>query len=163
MRIAFVFAMLLAGNMIFAQTSLDAFEKISVFGNIELVLIKGNEYSYTAREHAEDLKIRVVEGKLKIGHKHNEKMWSDKTVVEVTFKELRSLDASAGATVEYEPELEADDLFLSADTGAFIYLNLKAGSVKAMTGEGGTMTLKGNCRVLEAKSSTRCSTQGLRP
>ena len=154
MKPLFLALALLLSISIEAQTKLDRFEKISVFGNIELILVKGDEYSYTAHEHSEDLKIRVVEGKLKIGHKQNQRMWEDKTVVEVTFVNLKSLDASAGATVEYESELEAGDIFLSADTGAFIYLNLKAGSIEAMTGEGGTMTLKGTCRTLEAKSST---------
>ena len=154
MRTILIFAAALLCTLTYGQTTLEPFEKLSVFGNIELVLIKGDKHSYTARENREDLKIRVVEGKLKIGHRHNQRTWSDKTVVEVTFVELRSLDASAGATIEYEDQIEVSDMFVSADAGAVVYLDLNAETIEAFTGEGGTMTLKGRCRVLEAKATT---------
>ena len=54
---------------LFGQTSLDAFEHVSVFGNIHLKLVKGDKNEYTATGHTEELKVRVVEGKLKISHK----------------------------------------------------------------------------------------------
>lgn len=137
-----------------AQIKVEPFEHIKTFGNVRVVLTQGDSYSYTATENISDLKISVKEGKLKISHKQNEKMWSERTIVEVTYKELRSIYASAGSEVVHEATMEVSNLDLDFDSGAFARLTIDAQSVEANVGEGAVLRLNGTSRVFEAAATT---------
>ena len=67
---------LLAFSAAIAQKPLDYFDRVDVFGNIELVLVKGDNPSYTADPETDDLKIKLEDGRLKISHKQNEERWN---------------------------------------------------------------------------------------
>jgi hypothetical protein len=133
---------------------MEPFHKISVFGNIELVLKQGDTHFVDVQEHLEDLKIKVDEGKLKISHKHNEKMWSNPTIVTVTYNKLTNLDISAGAHAEHVGVMKVGDISISTDAGASARFEIEASGIDCIVGEGGVLTLKGKTRVLEAKATT---------
>jgi len=154
MKSAIILFFALCTATLCAQTQLEPFEHIKTFGNISVVLTQGDSYSYTATENLGDLKISVKEGKLKISHKQNEKMWSKRTVVEVTYKELQSIYASAGSEVVHEATMEVGDMDLDFDAGAFARLTIDAQSVQANVGEGAVLKLHGSSRVLEAVATT---------
>ncbi len=139
---------------LFAQTQLESFERLKTFGNVSVVLTQGDSYSYTADENLGDLKISVKDGTLKISHKQNQKMWSQRTVIEVTYKELRSIYASAGSEVVHEATMEVGDFDLDFDSGAFARLTIDAQSLEVNVGEGAVLKLHGTSRVLEAAATT---------
>ncbi|MDX1476388.1 MAG: head GIN domain-containing protein [Saprospiraceae bacterium] len=154
MRFIFAIALCIATTAATAQTSLDAFQKISVSGNVKLTLKHGSNTSYTATGNTSELKVRVEQGKLKITNNKVFKDWDKPAVVEVTYTALRALYASAGAQVNTDGTLNAGDFDLSIDTGANGDLLIDAQSLDARVGEGGVLRLEGSGRVLEASSTT---------
>lgn len=147
-----IFAML--ASAAFSQTEIADFEHIKTFGNVRVVLTQGDSYAYSADENLSDLKISVKEGTLKISHKQNQRMWSERTVVEVTYKVLRSIYASAGSEVVHEATMELDALDLDFDSGAFARLTIDAQSLEVNVGEGAVLKLHGTSRVLDAVATT---------
>lgn len=137
-----------------AQGDVEPFHRLSVFGNIELILIQGDKHHVDFSGNEEDLKVKIDEGKLKISHKHNEKMWSNPTTVTVTYTKLTTLDISAGAHCEHKGTMSAGDIVISTDAGAEARLEIEASGIEVIVGEGGVLTLKGKARVLEAKATT---------
>jgi len=154
MKNALILFFTLSAATLFAQTELESFEHIKTFGNVRVVLTQGDSYSYTASENLGELKISVKEGTLKISHKQNKRMWSERTVVEVTYKELRSLYASAGSEVVHDAIMEVGDFDLDFDSGAFARLKVDAQSIEVNVGEGAVLKLHGTSRVLEAAATT---------
>ncbi len=143
-----------------AQTSLETFDRVNAFGNVRVILIKGDAPAYNATKKSEDLNIRINQGTLKISHKHNDRMWNNPLVVEVTYVQLDEVNATAGAQVEHSGPFNSGDIELSADAGANLRMELDASSVLAIVGEGGTMQLDGKCRRLDVKGSTGAVFEG---
>ncbi|MDX1406725.1 MAG: head GIN domain-containing protein [Saprospiraceae bacterium] len=154
MRYLFVLILSAGTVLATAQTSLNDFQKISVSGNVKLILKQGNSPSYTASGNTSELKVRVEQGKLKITNNKVFKDWDKPVVVEVTYTSIRALYASAGAQVQNEGTLNVGDFELSVDTGANGDLLIDAQSLDARVGEGGVLRLEGSGRVLEASSTT---------
>jgi Putative auto-transporter adhesin, head GIN domain len=154
MKSTLILLFALSAATLFAQTELEPFEHLKTFGNIRVVLTQGDSYSYTALDNRGDLKISVKEGKLKISHRQNEKMWSKRTVVEVTYKKLRSIYASAGSEIVHEATMEVGDIDLDFDSGAFSRLTIDAQSIDVNVGEGAVLKLHGTSRVLDAAATT---------
>jgi putative autotransporter adhesin-like protein len=154
MKNTLILCFVLSAAALFAQTELEPFEHIRTFGNLRVVLTQGDSYSYTANENLGDLKISVKEGKLRISHKQNEKMWSERTVVEVTYKNLQSIYASAGSEIVHEKTMEVGDFDLDFDSGAFARLTIDAQSLDVNVGEGAVLRLHGSSRVMDAVSTT---------
>jgi hypothetical protein len=154
MKILLLFVSVLSSALAFAQNPVEPFHRVSVFGNIELILIAGDEHSIDISGHEEDIKIKIDEGKLKVSHRHNEKMWSNPTTVKVTYTKLTALDVSAGAHCEHRGVMQAGDIAISTDAGAETRLEIEASGIEVIVGEGGALTLSGKARILEAKATT---------
>lgn len=137
-----------------AQTSLGDFHKIHVSGNVQLTLNKGSENSYSAENNLDMLQVKVENEQLKISLKHSGKTWDSPTYVSLTYREIDYIYASAGASVEQEEEISANDFTLFADTGARLRLTFNARSIKAQAGEGAVMKLDGETHVLTVTSNT---------
>ena len=147
-------------SSISSQTSLEPFDRVNAFGNVRVILTKGESPSFNATKKSDDLNIRIKEGTLKISHKHNDRMWSNPLIVEVTYTVLDEVNASAGANVEHDGVFEYGDIELSADAGAKVRFDMDASSVRAFVGEGGVITLDGICKHLEVKGSTGAIFEG---
>ena len=143
-----------------AQTNLESFDRVNAFGNVHVILVKGDSPGYNATKKSEDLNIRIKEGTLKISHKHNDRMWNNPLVVEVTYTVLDEVNATAGANVEHEGVFNSGDIELSSDAGANVSFEMDASSVVAIVGEGGVMTLEGACKRLDVKGSTGAIFEG---
>jgi hypothetical protein len=150
--LALIFAAV--STVVCAQGEIAPFHRIAVFGNIELILIPGEAHDIEIYEHEEDVKIKIDEGKLKISHKHNEKMWSNPTTVKVTYTKLTTLDISAGAHCEHQGVMQVGDIVISTDAGAEARLDIEASGIEVVVGEGGVLTLSGKSKILEVKATT---------
>lgn len=155
MRTVFLaFICLVFSSFSIAQTSLSSFHEISATGSVQVTLKKGDKNQYTATGDTDKLKVEVDNGRLKVSRIDVQGGWNDRAIVTVWYKEIRSLNASAGAQVSHEGTLNAGDFELSTDTGANADVEIDAQSVEVVVGEGGVLRLAGACRVLDAKMTT---------
>ena len=129
------------------ERKLDYFDAITVAGDVELVLIPGEEARavITAEGLSEDdvtvyvkgktLKIQLIEGLFKD---------EDHARVEVTYQQLRALKASAGAKAFSSATITGDQLDLRASSGAQIELTVAVNSLVASVTEGATIDMEGS-------------------
>ncbi|MCB0599267.1 MAG: DUF2807 domain-containing protein [Lewinellaceae bacterium] len=160
--LAFFFAL----NNTYAQDErkLDYFDAITVAGDVELVLIRGEEARavITAEGISEDdvtvyvkgktLKIQLIEGLFK---------GSDHARVEVTYQQLRALKASAGAKASSTAAIIGDQLDLRASSGAQMDLAVEVNALVATATEGAVIEIEGSTETQEVTTSTGGQYRGL--
>lgn len=165
-KIAFVLAFFFALSNAFSQDerTLDYFDAISVAGDVELVLIPGEEARavITTEGISEDdvsvfikgktLKIQLIEGLFQ-GNEHAR--------VEVTYQQLRALKASAGAKASSTAPITGDQLALRASSGAQMELAVEVNSLEASVSEGGVINIEGNTETQDITASTGGQYRGL--
>ncbi|MCB0549110.1 MAG: DUF2807 domain-containing protein [Phaeodactylibacter sp.] len=146
------------------ERKLDYFDAITVAGDVELVLIPGEEARavITAEGLSEDdvtvyvkgktLKIQLIEGLFKD---------EDHARVEVTYQQLRALKASAGAKAFSSATITGDQLDLRASSGAQIELTVAVNSLVASVTEGATIDMEGSTETQEISASTGGQYRGL--
>ena len=146
------------------ERKLDYFDAITVAGDVELVLIAGDEAkaAITAEGVSEDdvtvyvkgktLKIQLIEGLFRD---------NDHARVEVTYQQLRALKASAGAKASATTPITGDQLDLRASSGAQINLTVEVNSLVATATEGAVITMEGHAETQEITASTGGQYQGL--
>jgi len=146
------------------ERKLGYFDSVFASGDVEVILSAGE--SARAIIHAEGmspesvsvfirgktLRIQLLEGLLR----------SDRRArVEISYEQLSSIKASAGAKVYVLDTLVGSQLDFRAASGALLEATVDAGNVKAYVSEGGTLRLEGRAKTQEATAATGGQYQGL--
>ncbi|MFV0377985.1 MAG: head GIN domain-containing protein [Mangrovibacterium sp.] len=152
---------LLASNPERQTRPIGHFSKISVSSGVDLFLAQGQQEQLSVEADAELIAhlVTQVEGEtLQIYLKKRDNWnwnWDRSCKVYVSFQDLTSLEASAGADVLGEGTIKVGKISLSVSSGADLVLrNLVASEVKIDTSSGSDAELAGSTQVLVASSSS---------
>lgn len=143
----------------FAQSDykLDAFDEISITGNIEVILQKGDEEKAvveTVGIPEDELNIGVRGQVLRLSLLNSIFYKNDKVKVKIYYKTLRALRIHAGAKVEATEPITGDALEIHTNSGADVLLEVKANKLEASASEGAILHLRGEVESQKASAST---------
>ncbi|HKL09437.1 MAG TPA: head GIN domain-containing protein [Bacteroidales bacterium] len=162
MKTRIIFALLFTFTMFsgYAQETvvrnIDSFDKIEVFGNIRVMLTKGN--AGTINIDSKDVAPSEVETKiedklLKIKMKSN--LFEDVTVnVFVNFDELREITAHGAAEIIIKDKIKADKIIVTATSGGRIKLEANLNAVDLKVYQGGHIDISGKSKIQESYVNT---------
>lgn len=155
--IVFLFLIWLANVHGQTVTQLDSFDEISVTGNLEVILTKGdNEQAVleTTGIPADKITVRVDRGTLKLRLLNSVFYKDDEAIVYVTYKNLNVIRGQAGAVIYSREIIESTNLELIANSGAELKFNIQVESLEASASEGATLKLRGNTNRQRASANT---------
>lgn len=142
----------------------DPFDEIYVTGNIEVKLEKGEENKvelYVDGMPYDKVSVKVQRGVLRLRVLESW-MYRDEIIrVYITYKDLRGIRANAGAIVESESLIEADEFIVRATSGAQIELSIEANKIEGGASEGGILELEGSADTQDMQVSTGGQYDGL--
>lgn len=142
----------------------DPFDEIYVTGNIEVKLEKGEENKielYVDGMPYDKVSVKVQRGVLRLRVLESW-MYRDEIIrVYITYKDLRGIRANAGAIVESESLIEADEFIVRATSGAQIELSIEANKIEGGASEGGILELEGSADSQDMQVSTGGQYDGL--
>lgn len=143
----------------FAQSEykLEAFDEISIAGNIEVVLKKSNEEKAIVEAFGipeDKLNIDVRGQTLRLSLLNSIFYKHDKMKVTVFYKTLRTIRVSAGGKLEAEEPLEGDALEIRTSSGADVLFDIKANKLEATASEGAILQLRGEVASQKVSAST---------
>jgi len=136
---------------------LQSFEEISVTGNIEVTLEKGDEEKAVVETFGipeDELNIGVRENVLKLSLLNSIFYKNAKIKITVYYKTLHTIRANAGAKIEATQIIESDALELRAGSGAQVTLELKVNTLEGTAAEGGILKLTGETNSQKAQAYT---------
>jgi hypothetical protein len=166
-KIGFLSLCLLAGINLQAQDiyPLKSFDGISVLGNIEVVLVKGDKAEAEVTTQGiseEDVSVFVKEGVLKLQLLKTIFKSNEQVTIKVTYNEpLDFIKVGAGSRLTSKEPIEVDKLELKAVSGAQLELEIYTRKVKIYVAEGGRMDLKGTTEEQYATAITGGDYEGL--
>lgn len=157
----FLFSLLLSLFTVFAvkaqvNEKLDAFNKVKVFGKIEVRLEKADEASILLESgtfDVEKVKFEVKDSTLELKLLY-EFPPSIKVQATVYFTDLNEVVVNAGAKVYNKGEIEAADFNLEAKTGCELDLLIKTDSATVTVNKGAFVRLTGVSRSVKLKTAT---------
>lgn len=143
----------------FAQSDykLQPFDAISVTGNIEVILQKGDAEKAVVEVFGipeDELNIRVSGEELKLSILNSLFYKNEKIKVTVYYKNLRSIRGHAGAKISSTEVIETDKLIARATSGADVRLEIQVNALEGTANEGGILQLKGKTESQEAVANT---------
>ncbi len=136
---------------------LDAFKEITISGKLRVELVPGDSEraEIYSEDHAPDdvnfkwrgdhLRISLVEGLVKD---------TEPVYIRLTYRELTSVRASAGAQLKSDYVIKADELDIKASSGAQMTLEIDTKRVEVSASEGGQIELSGTTEEQDASAST---------
>lgn len=148
-----VSTLLLSSTVITAQKEtrkLDAYNKVNVFGNLNIDLVKGDSSKIIIDckgANIEEITSVIDEGELKIRLVSD--LFSDAKVnIRIYYKELVSVEATGGANISCDMLIKGDKLNLNAGSGGNVYLyNVEMNNITARVAKGSTMALSGKTKM----------------
>ncbi len=150
-----------------AQINWDikGFSGIDVSGNIEVLLVKGTEEKVTVNPsnlEVEDIDVYVdSDGILKLYALKRLILDRRSIKIKVTYTQLNSIKALAGAEIYAHNTITADQLWIKAGSGGQIELTIDANELEARATEGGELELKGTVNSQYAFAATGGEYDGL--
>lgn len=150
-----------------AQMNWDikGFSGIDVSGNIEIRLEKGAMEKVLVsppNREISDLDIYVdSDGILKIKALKSLVLDRPSIKIKITYLQLSSIKAQAGAEITSNNTIHTDDLWIKAGSGAQIELSVEANILEAKVSEGGELELKGMVNSQYASAATGGEYDGL--
>lgn len=144
---------------------ISGFSGIDVSGNINLLLEKGTEDKVMVSapdQESIDIDIYVdADGVLKIYALKSLILDKCALKVKVTYTQLKSIKAIAGAEVYSRETIRTENLWIKAGSGGQIELNIDVDHLEARATEGGELELKGTVNSQYAFASTGGEYDGL--
>jgi len=128
------------------ERPVSSFDKLDVFGNIVVDLIKGNQEKVVveSQEIALDRITTKMDGKsLKISMAAD-LCSSEKTVrILITYVQLYEIRSKGGADIRSDVPITADRLVYEAVTGGNIYVDVNVKALEASVGQGSLISISG--------------------
>jgi hypothetical protein len=148
------------GNIVTDKRQLGNFTAISVGGgfNVEVKIGATQEVTVEADDNLiEYVETKVSNGKLLINMRQHS-LTNAHLHVYITASEINSINASAGADVDVKDQLKsAEEINLTASSGATINSSVDAPNVTAHTSSAGIINVDGRTRNFNAESSSGAS------
>jgi hypothetical protein len=139
------------------ERKLQPFDGISVTGNIEVILEKGEEEKaeiYAEGVSEDEVSVFLSRGELKIKMLNSLFSRNQSIKVHVTYRELRTIRAHAGARIGSEEVVRGDKVHVRATSGARIDLAVEVNALKGEATEGGIVELRGKTTSQDATAAT---------
>ncbi|MFP4023598.1 MAG: head GIN domain-containing protein [Thiohalospira sp.] len=138
------------------ERKIDSFDKIEVFGNIQVFLTKGEVGTVKIDSKDVDPSEVVTEIKdklLKIKMKSN--LFDDVTVnVYLNYDELREISSNAAAEINVKNKIKADKIIATATSGGRIKLQADLNAVELKVYQGGHIDITGKSKLQESYVNT---------
>jgi hypothetical protein len=153
----FLFVTVLAFAQNKEKREIQAFDKLDVFGNIQVEMIQGERETvdiFAKNVKISDINISVDERLLKI--RMNSNLFDEDVVVKikVTYREIREISSNAAADILVKDLVKTDKLFLSATSGARIKLNVDLNAIDIKVYQGAHIDISGKSAVQETFVNT---------
>ncbi len=137
---------------------LGPFHKVSMFGSLEVRLVQGESPRLELPNHAflpERFRIKVENGKLSLRLVPKVKDWEEQPIqVVIVYDRLDELWVHAGAQLEADRPLVAEEIKLEGTTGARVELEVEADRLETYVTEGAEVTLSGKVFAQRVKVNT---------
>lgn len=143
---------------------LSPFEGVSVIGNIEVILVAGDEEKASVEAFGvdeEDVSVYVKDDILRLQLVNSIFKRDEKARITVTYKKIRSLKANAGSHISNEGTIEGEKFYVKTTSGSDVELNLNVGALDASVMEGGLLTMNGTAESQEVSAATGGRYEGL--
>lgn len=142
--------------------TVKAFSEISVSGNVDVKLEKTDSPSVKIKMtsgKAEDLITEVNDNTLVVKPKSKWSGGNGKTSAKVIvyYTQLDEIDVSAGASLQSEGPIQAQDLEVSVSSGARMSIDIDAQEVEVSASSGASAKLMGQCNEAEFDVSSGAS------
>lgn len=142
--------------------TVKAFSEISVSGNVNVKLEKADSPSVKIKMtsgKAEDLITEVADNTLVVKPKSKWKGGKGKTSAKVIvyYTQLDEIDVSAGASLQSDGPVRAQDLEISVSSGARLSLDIDAQDVEVSASSGASAKILGQCSDIEFDVSSGAS------
>jgi len=171
-RIITIAAILSIGIIVNAQRTetrtLDGnFDKIEVFGKIEVELVKKKSEKIEIKADSDisldDIKVKLEDRTLKISMTSELFDYQKKVQIFVPYQELRVVEVSGGSDIRSQSTLEGDRIEFKASSGGNIYLSLKLNTIDARVAQGSLIVFDGSVdsQVVESASGATYSAYDL--
>lgn len=143
----------------YGQTThqLSSFDEVSVTGNLEVVLIKGETEKAEVETKgipSDKITVRVDRGILKLRLLNSIFYKNDEATVYVSYKNLNVIRGQAGAVIYSREAVESSTLEFVANSGAELEFKIVAENVEARATEGANLTLSGTANRHRASAAT---------
>ena len=152
-----LFLSLLANAQRIKKRNVEAFDKIRVFGNVEVEMIKGKKEAveiFARNINLSDIGINVLNRQLKIKTKSN--LFKEDAFVKlrVTYKEIREISVNASADIIFRDVIKNDKLFISATSGARANLKVNLNALELKVYQGAHIDISGSTKLNEVLVNT---------
>jgi len=138
------------------ERNIDSFDKITVFGNIQVFLTKGDvgTVKINSKEVNPSQVVTEIQDKLlKIKMKSN--FFDDVTVkVYLNYDELREISSNAAAEIIVKDRIKADKIIATATSGGRIKLQADLNAVDLKVYQGGHIDISGKSKIQESYVNT---------
>lgn len=138
------------------QMEVPSFTRVEILGNFEVVLEESPKESISLIGQDDEvgrIKIAVKNGVLRISDAKSLDQRSGAMVV-VKYVRLEKILATAGSLVYKKGEWKLNNLEITCSSGAKVDFWVNADKVTAGVDKGGTLTLKGTAKAVDAEAST---------
>jgi hypothetical protein len=153
------FLVLILIEQVAAQQTImpEAFDQVSVTGNIEVVLQQGAENKVELQVEGmptDKIAVKVQRGVLRIRTLESW-LYRDETIrVLLTYQELRGLQAAAGAQITAQEVIETAQFKVGSSSGGQIELDIQVDKLDGNASEGGILRLSGKAQSQDIQVST---------
>lgn len=148
MTISLILSLFLANAQQNVMREIDSFNKIEVFGNIEVEMKLGNKETLkikTYKVEQEKVSIKVVDNTLKISLKSKLLDEDVKVKAYITYKEIVGIRSDAGAEIRIIDRLIGDRLLAEAANGGRILMEVRIELLELKLFQGAHIDISGAC------------------
>ena len=154
--IFFTFSIFAGNAQKTAERTIESFDKIEVFGNIQVFLTKGDvgTVKIDSKEvNPSEVVTEVKDKLLKIKMKSN--LFDDVTVnVYLKYDELREISSNAAAEITVKDKIKGDKIIVTATSGGRVKLDAELNAVELKSYQGGHIDITGKSKLQESFVNT---------
>ncbi len=136
---------------------IESFDKLDVFGNINVVMNQGEKESIvitTKNVDLSEVSTEVKDKMLKISMKSN--LFDDDAEVNVvlTYKEIQEINSNASADIDIKDLISGDKLIATATSGGRIIMKVDLNAIELKVYQGAHIDITGKVKVQESYVNT---------
>lgn len=132
--------------------NLGDFDEVKVFDKINVLLIPAKENKIEATgARADELETVNKNGELKIRMPFPKLLTGEDITVKLYYKEIQTISASEGSTVQSEHIFKQTSLVVNANSGANVTLDINVDNVIVKSNSGGIVHLSGKASTQDVK------------